>query len=258
MTIMLLRARGGESRFAEMLIKGGYYCTQYPEFVETPLPYGLHQLEQKLSEVMATRLVAADEGIPAIAVSDSLALDMLVQAIMAHSEVIPVSALPFRLVLIGEKAIRYSRQVGIAASLTINGLCTEALEQCRDRLAPLNLLLLTSNTPPKGLVAELSSICAGFDIAKVFARCKKMEPPPTSMAISATVSCTSTALREDTLVRLHRKVFGRPFFAIGPKTAAAAKAMGFKDIRMAETDTLESLYQSVAKHFGPPLLGRAL
>lgn len=258
MTILMLRARGGDSRFAQMLIKSGYYCAQYPQFVETPLPFGVHTVKNKLRAAKDSPLVDADFGVPAIAVSDSVALDVLVDVLMSLSAEIPLASLPFRLVLIGDKAIRYSEQVGITASLTIPGLCSEALSDYAAQLAALDLMLLTSDKPPKGLVAELSAICQEFEVAKVFARCKKMEPPPISLAISAVVSCTSTAICHDTMARLDPSIITRPFFAIGPKTAAAAREFGFTKVTVAKTDTLASLYEAIASHFGPPLIGRAL
>lgn len=258
MTILMLRARGGESRFAQMLIKGGYYCAQYPQFVETPLPFGVHTVANKLLAAKDSPLVDTDFGVPAIAISDTVALDVLIDVLMSNSAEIPVTNLPFRLVLIGDKAIRYSEQVGITPSLTIPGLCSEAISDYAAQLAPLNLMLLTSDKPPEGLVAELGAICQEFEVAKVFARCKKMEPPPVSLAITAVVSCTSTAICRDTMARLDPSIITRPFFAIGPKTAAAAREFGFDKVIVAETDTLVSLYQEIARHFGPPLLGRAL
>lgn len=241
-----------------MLIKKGYFCAQYPQFIETPLPYGEYVVEQKLLAAKSKRLVSADEGIPAIAVSDSLALDILIKAIMAHSDKIPLFSLPFRLVLLGEKVIRYSETAGVAPSLTIPGLCEHALSEASADLAPLDTLLLASDKPPEGLTEQLRARCKKLSVAKVFARCRKLEPPPVSLAISAVVSCTSTAICQDTIARLDPSVLKRPFFAIGEKTAAAAKQHGFSEITVAKTDTLESLFAAIAEHFGPPLLGRAL
>lgn len=258
MTILLLRARGGESRFAQMLIKKGYFCAQYPQYIETPLPYGEHQVSEKLLAVTNNPLVDAKAGIPAIAVSDSLGLDILIKAIMAHSDQIPLFALPFRLVLIGDKVTHYAAQKGVAASLTIPGMCEQALAEAKEQLAPLDMLLLTSDKPPAQLVEHLSQICHKLNVAKVFARCRKMEPPPVSLAVTAVVSCTSTALSQGTIARLDPSVLNRPFFGIGPKTVQAALALGFKNVTMSTADTLESLFKTIAKHFGPPLLGRAL
>lgn len=258
MTMLLLRARGGESRFAQMLIKKGYFCAEYPQYIETPLPYGEHIVTQKIVAAERSRLVDAGAGIPAVAVSDTVALDILIKIIKAHSSEIPLAALPFRLVLIGEKAQRYSEQVGIVPTLAIPGFCEQALSDAGEQLAPLDLMLLTSDKPPAQLVTKLDGLCKRIEVVKVFARCRKLEPPPVSLAIAAVISCTSTAISGDIIARLDPEVLTRPFFAIGPKTAEAARKLGFTKVQMAKQDTLPSLFKSIADHFGPPLLGRAL
>lgn len=256
--MLLLRARGGESRFAQMLMKKGYFCAQYPQFIETPLPFGEHVVTEKIIAAQKSRLVDAKAGIPAIAVSDTVALDSLIKIIKAHADTIPLAALPFRLVLIGDKALRYSEQVGLVPSLGIPGFCDQALSAAADQLAPLDVMLLTSDKPPKNLVAALTELTKRCEVAKVFARCRKLEPPPLSLAIAGVISCTSTALSRDIIARLDPEVLTRPFFAIGPKTAEAARKLGFSQVTTAKEDNLPSLFALIAGHFGPPLLGRAL